>query len=189
MPPVSKAEAVALQSESPSYRIAREVLLVIGASLFVALCARVTLPLPFTPVPLSLQNFAVLLVGLLLGSRRGLAALVLYLAEGAAGLPVFAAGSAGLFGPTGGYLVAYPAVAFVAGWLREHSQRSFARYALACVAAEILLFAAGVSWLMIAFRQPFAQAAAFGLYPFLAAEVVKVSAAAGIAVRWHKKTL
>jgi biotin transport system substrate-specific component len=101
---------------------------------------------------------------------------------------VFAANSAGLFGPTAGYLVAYPAVAFVAGWLREHIQASFARYALACVAAEILLFVAGVSWIVAFLRQPLAQAAAFGLYPFLAAEVLKVSTAAGIAARWYRKT-
>jgi len=68
---------------------ARQVAIVIGASLFVALCARITLPLPFTPVPLTLQNFGVLLVGLILGSRCGFAALALYLAEGVAGMPVF----------------------------------------------------------------------------------------------------
>src|SRR5262245_10230393 len=187
MQPISKSVAVAVQGESRSYKIAREIFLVVGASVFVALCARVTLPLPFTPVPLSLQNFGVLLVGLLLGSRRGFAALLLYLAEGSAGLPVFAAGSAGLFGPTGGYLAAYPAVAFIVGWLRERSQPSFARYALACVAAQLLLFAMGVSWLVVFYRQPLATAAVFGLYPFLAAEVLKVSAAASIAARWHKK--
>src|SRR5919109_5165348 len=167
MLPVSKAETVAVQGESRAYKITREIFVVVGASLFVALCAKVTWYLPFTPVPLSLQNFGVLLVGLLLGSRRGFAALLLYLLEGSAGLPVFAANSAGLFGPTGGYLIAYPAVAFVAGWLRERAQRSFARYALACVAGEVLLFAAGVSWIVVFLRQPLAQAAVFGLYPFL----------------------
>src|SRR5579872_6722222 len=86
-----------------------QIALVAGGSLFVALCARVTLPLPFTPVPLTLQNFGVLLVGLLLGSKRGFAALLLYLAEGAAGMPVFSiaglGGVAQLLGPTGGYLM------------------------------------------------------------------------------------
>src|SRR5262245_28451513 len=188
MQPISKSVAVAVQGESRSYKIAREIFLVVGASVFVALCARVTLPLPFTPVPLSLQNFGVLLVGLLLGSRRGFGALMLYLAEGAAGLPVFAANSAGLLGPTAGYLYAYPVVALLTGWFRERSPRSFARYALACVIGEIVLFASGVSWLLVFFRQSLAQSAAFGLYPFLAAEVLKVSAAAGIATRWHKKT-
>src|SRR5262249_61810393 len=100
MLPVSKSVAVALQGESRAYRIVREIFLIVGASVFVALCARITLPLPFTPVPLSLQNFGVLLVGLLLGSRRGFAALSLYLAEGAAGLPAVAATSAGTVATT-----------------------------------------------------------------------------------------
>src|SRR5271170_4946119 len=97
--------------------------IVIGASLFVALCARVAVPLPFTPVPLTLQNFGVLLVGLALGPRRAFAALVLYIAEGLAGMPVFSptgpGGIAQLLGPTGGFLLAYPFVAGIAGWIFE----------------------------------------------------------------------
>src|SRR5271154_6092999 len=100
---------------------AGQVAIVIGASLFVALCARVALPLPFTPVPLTLQNFGVLLVGLSLGSRSGFAALVLYLAEGLMGMPVFSptgpGGIAQLLGPTGGFLLAYPLVAWLAGFV------------------------------------------------------------------------
>src|SRR5208283_308394 len=94
----------------------KQAAIVVSASLFVALCARITVPLPFTPVPLTLQNFGVLTVGLLLGSRRGAAALALYLLEGAIGLPVFSmgAGIAYLLGPTGGFLIAYPLVAFIA---------------------------------------------------------------------------
>src|SRR5712692_1938985 len=98
----------------------RQVAIVVGASMFVALCARITLPLPFTPVPLTLQNFGVLLVGLALGPRRAFAALALYLAEGASGMPVFnpagLGGVAQLLGPTGGFLMAYPVVAAIAGW-------------------------------------------------------------------------
>ena len=93
----------------------KQLALVIGASLFVALCARITIPLlPLTPVPLTVQNLGVLLVGLLLGSRRGFVALALYLLEGAVGLPVFnptgAGGVAQLFGVTGGFLLVYPLV-------------------------------------------------------------------------------
>ena len=106
----------------------RQVALVVGASLVVALCARVTVPLlPLTPVPLTMQNMGVLLVGLMLGSRRGFAALALYLAEGAVGLPVFSpsptglVGIAHLFGPTGGFLMVYPFVAFLAGYVFELS--------------------------------------------------------------------
>src|SRR6202034_1846688 len=113
---------------------ARQVALVVGASLFVALCARITIPLPFTPVPLTVQNFGVLLVGLLLGSRRGFAALLLYFAEGAIGLPVFnptgAGGVAQLFGAPGGFLLAYPFVAWVAGYVMEHGRKNFARAAM-----------------------------------------------------------
>src|SRR5712664_4638446 len=114
---------------------ALQIAVVAGASLFVALCARLTLPLPFTPVPLTLQNFGVLLVGLLLGSRRGFAALAVYLVEGASGLPVFnptgPGGIAQILGPTGGFLMAYPLVAFVTGWIYEHTSRRFAWAALA----------------------------------------------------------
>ena len=187
MIPIKSAEAVVgVQSETRSFRIAREVFLIIGASLFVALCAKVTWYLPLSPVPLTLSNFGVLLVGLLLGSRRGFAALLLYLAEGSVGLPVFTTGSLGIFGPTGGYLIAYPVVAFVAGWLRERLSPGFPKYLLACTAAELMLFASGIGWLVLYFHQPLAQAAAFGLYPFVAAEVLKVSAAAALAVRFQR---
>src|SRR2546423_2722842 len=105
---MQKTATQALSSHDRALDWALQVTLVVGASLFVALCARVTLPLPFTPVPLTLQNFGVLLVGLTLGSRRGFAALALYLVEGAVGMPVFnpagLGGVAQLFGPTGGYL-------------------------------------------------------------------------------------
>ncbi|HJS98386.1 MAG TPA: biotin transporter BioY [Terriglobales bacterium] len=184
------SQTIARTLPSRSYSMVRNFAVVVGASLFVALCAHITLPLPFTPVPLTLQNFAVLLVGLLLGSRRGFAALALYLAEGAMRLPFFnptgPGGIAQLLGPTGGYLMAYPVVAFVAGWLWERGSRGFARALLASVAAEIVLFAGGVSWLMVIAHVPFVQAAAFGLYPFLFAEVIKVMAAAGAASRCRR---
>src|ERR1700692_3311416 len=108
------------------YDVARQAAIVVGASLFVALCARITIPLPFTPVPLTVQNFGVLLVGLMLGSKRGFAALALYLAEGAVGLPVFnptgVGGVAQLLGATGGFLLAYPFVAWVTGYVMEHGR-------------------------------------------------------------------
>jgi len=161
--------------------------LIFSASLFVALCAHVTIPLPFTPVPLTLQNFAVLVVGLALGSRRGFAALALYLAEGLSGLPVFSpigpGGLAQLLGPTGGYLMAYPFVAFVAGMIAERGRQSFTRFALAATAGEIVLFIGGVSWLALFFRGSWWQAAHFGLYPFLFAEIAKILVAAGACLR------
>jgi biotin transport system substrate-specific component len=162
-----------------------EIGLAVTASLFVALCAHISIPLPFTPVPLTLQNFAVLAVGLCLGSRRGLAALALYLLEGALGAPVFnpagLGGVAQLLGPTGGYLFAYPAVAYLAGLWAERRGRNFSWLAGGAAIAELLLFAGGVSWLMLLTGASLAKAAAFGLYPFVPAEVLKESAAAAIA--------
>src|SRR5271156_1582657 len=171
---------------------ASQVAIVIGASLFVALCARITLPLPFTPVPLTLQNFGVLLVGLALGPRRAFAALVLYLAEGLIGMPVFnpmgPGGVAQLLGPTGGFLLAYPFVAGIAGWVFESKtieNRTFVRAAVACVLAEICLFAGGLSWLAI-LTHSFAQAIRFGLYWFIFAEVIKIMSAAALASGWQR---
>src|SRR5271169_4596034 len=123
----------------------KQAVIVIGASAVIAVCARLVLPLPFTPVPLTLANFGVLLVGLALGSKRGAAAAALYLGWGAMGLPVFSpagvGGIAQLFGPTGGYLLAYPVVAFAAGWLSERGVASFGRNVLAGIVAEVVLFA------------------------------------------------
>ena len=168
----------------------RQVALVVGASLFVALCAHITISLmPLTPVPLTVQNLAVLLVGLLLGSRRGSAAMMLYLIEGAAGLPVFnptgPGGIVQLLGPTGGFLIAYPIVAFLAGYVFERGTRSFLRAATASLLAEIVLFTGGLTWLYV-FTHSLAKAAYLGLNFFIAAEVIKIMLAAGIASRWRK---
>lgn len=168
----------------------RQVALVVGATLFVALCAHITIPLmPLTPVPLTVQNLGVLLVGLLLGSRRGFAAMILYLLEGMGGLPVFnptgPGGVAQLFGATGGFLLVYPFVAFLAGYIFERGKKSFPRAVIASLIAEVLLFAGGLSWLYV-FTHSLAKAAYFGLYWFVAAEVIKIMLAAGIASRWRR---
>jgi biotin transport system substrate-specific component len=174
---------------SRSAEAALQVGIIVAASLFVAVCARFSLPLPGTPVPLSMQNFAVLLVGLALGSRRGFMALALYLAEGAAGLPVFApVGAPGILrfaGPTAGYLLAYPFVAGLAGYIFERGKQTFARAYSAAIAGEALLFAVGISWLYVLTHSA-ARAIAFGLYWFLFAEVMKVMLAAGIASTWRR---
>jgi biotin transport system substrate-specific component len=167
----------------------RQIALIVGASLLVALCARISIPLPGTPVPLSLVNFAVILVGLVLGSRAGFAALVLYLAEGACGLPVFSpVGAPGILrfaGPTAGYLVAYPFAAALAGYMFERGKASFVRATLAAIAGEALLFAAGISWLLV-LTHSLQKAIAFGLYWFVFAEVLKVMLAAAVATRWRR---
>lgn len=167
----------------------RQAVVVIGASFLVALCARLSLPLPFTPVPLTLANFGVLMVGLTLGSRRGFAALALYLAEGAMGLPVFSptgpGGIAQLLGPTGGYLLAYPLAAAVAGWIAERGVPRFVRFAVAAVAAEVVIFAGGLAWLLT-YTHAAVRAAQFGLYPFVFAEIMKAMLAAGVAKRFNR---
>jgi biotin transport system substrate-specific component len=170
--------------------VATQVALVVAGSLFVALCARITIPLPFTPVPLTVQNFGVLLVGLLLGSRRGFAALALYLAEGAIGLPVFnptgAGGMAQLFhGATAGFLLTYPLVAWVAGYVMERGSKTFARAVFAGFFGETVLFIGGLSWLAV-LTHSIAQAFRWGLYWFLFAEIIKVMMAAGIAAQWQR---
>jgi biotin transport system substrate-specific component len=177
------------QERSFVFDAARQVALVVGASLFVALCAHIAIPLPGTPVPLTVQNFAVLLVGLLLGSRRGFAALTLYLAEGAMGMPVFSpigvGGIAQLLGPTGGFLLAYPLVAWLAGFIMERGRKNFARAAIGGLLGEVVLFTGGLGWLAV-LTHSVAQAFRWGLYWFLFAEVIKVMMAAGIAARWQR---
>jgi biotin transport system substrate-specific component len=168
----------------------RDLALVVGGSLLVALCARITLPLPFTPVPLTVQNFGVLLVGLLLGSRRGFAALALYLAEGEMGLPVFSPAGAGgmmqlLHGATSGFLLMYPVVAWIAGYVMERGRKSFARAAIGGLLGEVALFLGGLSWLAV-LTHSVAQALRWGLYWFVFAEVIKVMMAAAIAAQWQR---
>jgi biotin transport system substrate-specific component len=168
----------------------KQAAVVVCASLFVALCAHVTVPLPLTPVPLTLQNFGVLVVALLLGSRRGFAALALYLVEGAFGLPVFnpagPGGVAQILGLTGGFLMAYPVVAFIAGWIYEHTSRRFGWAVLSGAVAEIALFLGGLSWLAV-LTHSVSMAIKFGLYWFVFAEIIKVLMAAGVASRQNRR--
>jgi biotin transport system substrate-specific component len=169
----------------------KQAALVIGASWFVAACAHITLPLPFTPVPLTLQNFGVLVVGLALGSRRGFAAMALYLVEGASGLPVFnpagPGGIAQLLGPTGGYLMIYPLVAATAGLIVERGKTTLASATLAGIAAEAVLFAGGISWLAY-WTHSLSLAFRLGFYAFIFAEIMKTLIAAAIATRLRRNT-
>jgi biotin transport system substrate-specific component len=182
----SEAGVIIIQRSGSSQAV-RNLAVLIGATLFIALCAHITIPLPFTPVPLTVQNFAVILVGMLLGSRAGFAVLALYLAEGALGMPVFnptgPGGIAQLFGPTGGFLLAYPFVAWLAGYVMERGRKSFLRAVAAGFLGEVGLFAGGLSWLAI-LTHSIALAFRWGLYWFLFAEVIKVMMAAGITIRF-----
>lgn len=157
-------------------RVAVDIALIIGASALIAIAAQVAVPIPFTPVPLTLQPLAVLLVGVVLGSRRGAAAAILYLLEGLSGLPVFAQGHGGalwLAGPTAGYLYSYPFAAFIAGWF---SERGWGRSGMLVGLAAIYL--GGWAWLAI-LSGPRA-AVAMGIVPFVIADLVKVAIGAAL---------
>lgn len=149
--------------------------LILAGSALVALAATLSVRLPFTPVPWTLQPFAVLLVGALLGSKRGAAAMAAYLAEGLAGLPVFAEGSFGpgpLLGPTGGYLVGFVAAAWVVGALAERGwDRRFLSTWAAMALGSLTLFAFGLPWLA-RFTGP-AHVLALGFWPFVPGDVFK----------------
>ena len=160
--------------------LAYDLLLIAAGSVLVALAAQVAVPLPFTPVPWTLQPLAVLLVGALLGARRGAAALVAYLAEGASGLPVFAGGALGvapLMGPTAGYLFGFVPAAFVTGFLaaRGWDRRLFSTWA-AMALGSATLFAFGVVWLSRFLGWEGAVAA--GLTPFVVGDLLKQMLAA-----------
>ena len=155
-----------------------------------AAAAQISFPLPFTPVPFTLQPMVVLLGGAALGSRLGMSSQVLYLLLGIAGLPIFAAspilpqGLARLMGPTGGYLLSYPLAAFVTGWLAERRfDRRYLTSALAMAAGLAIIFASGVAWLAW-FAQPahtgLDTALRTGLYPFVPADIIKVFLAASV---------
>ena len=177
-----------------SARSDMSVLIRAAAVLFVtaltAAAAQISIPLPFTPVPFTLQPMIVLLGGAALGSRLGMASQVLYLLAGIAGLPVFAAsavlpqGALRLLGPTGGYLLSYPLAAFVAGALAERGfDRRYLTSVVAMAAGLVVIFTFGVLWLAF-FARPAAAglsaALQAGLYPFLPADIVKLFIAAAI---------
>jgi biotin transport system substrate-specific component len=144
-------------------------------------------PLPFTPVPVTGQTLGVLLIGALLGSRRGGAALLVHLAEGLAGLPVFAEGSTAwtltrlgvptIIGPTAGYLFAFPVAAFVVGWLAERGwDRQPLTAAAAMVVGQVAIYIGGLAWL--AFYVGLERAIPLGMVPFLAGDAIKLALAA-----------
>ena len=162
--------------------IARRILAVLAGTALVSVAAQVSVPVPFTPVPWTLQPMAVLIVGGLLGPRLGAASLALYLAIGATGLPVFAAGGgalgvARLVGPTGGYLLAYPLAAYAVGALVPSVRPSFGRSALACFAGLVVIHLGGVSMLTLIHGE-WSVAARLGSVPFLLGDVVKILIAA-----------
>ena len=160
--------------------------IVLAGSALVAVCAHLALPLYFTPVPLSLAPFAVLVLGLLLRPGLAAATLVAYLAEGALGLPVFSPtpalpGLAHLIGPTGGYLLSYPLAAALIAFMVSRFGRSFVPAALASALGSFVILASGALWLAALSHTSIASAFTLGVLPFLPGDALKVAAAAGIA--------
>jgi biotin transport system substrate-specific component len=167
---------------------------VLFISVLTAAAAQVSVPVPFTSVPLTLQPMVVLLGGLALGSRLGSASQILYLAAGIAGLPVFALspllppGPFRLLGPTGGYLMAYPLAAFVTGYLAERGlDRRYATSVIAMLVGLIVIYAAGAAWLGLFARTATGSAAvglgaalATGVLPFVIPDLIKLAVAAGL---------
>ncbi|HEU5314654.1 MAG TPA: biotin transporter BioY [Chloroflexota bacterium] len=162
-------------------RLLREALLIAAGTAFLALTARISLPLPFSPVPITGQTLGVLVVGALYGPTRGAATVLAYLVEGAAGAPVFAAGRAGLSvlaGPTGGFLVGFVPAAAIAGFAGAR-RRAALRLAILLLATAAV-YACGVPWLMAVTGLPLAAALAAGALPFLPGDVLKAGLAGGV---------
>jgi biotin transport system substrate-specific component len=168
--------------------VALKVAAVLFVTTLTALAAQLSVPLPFTVVPFTLQPMIVLLGGAALGARLGLSSQVLYLSLGLVGLPVFAAspvlpqGAARLIGPTGGFLLAYPLAAFVTGWLAERRfDREYLTSLGAMAAGLAIVFASGVSWMAWGFA-PVGIGAALerAFFPFLLADLVKLALAATV---------
>ena len=159
----------------------RQVVLVLGGAAFVGLAAQVAIPLPFTPVPLTLQTFAVLLAGAALGSLRGVLAMAVYAVAGVAGVPWFAEGSSGFAMPSFGYILGFVIAAGIVGRIAEHgATRTAWRTAGLMVVGNLVIYAVGVTWLKYAIDVTWAKALELGVAPFLVGDAIKIALAAGL---------
>ena len=162
--------------------------IMILATVFVAICAHISMPLPWTPVPLVAGDFAVILVGFMLGPQIGFFTMLLYLAEGAAGLPMFSpqgpGGVAQIIGPTGGFLIAYPTIAAVAGAMRSRSNKYTHNFFAALVAMTVL-FACGMIYLKLLTGISTSTAWVQAIKPFIPAAIIKCALAAVLASAWR----
>ena len=160
----------------------RQVGLVIGFSLLTALSAQIVIPVP--PVPFTAQTFAVVLAGALLGARLGAIAMIVYLIEGASGLPFFSGGSGGfwhLVGPSGGYLVAFPAAAYITGAFAEHEwDRKFLSAAAAMAIGTLVILLAGWLWFSLVMRTSPALTVFDTFLKFVPGDVLKICLAAAV---------
>ena len=158
-----------------------QALLIIGAAVFVGISAQIAIPLPFTPVPLTGQTFAVLLSAAALGSLRGVTAMALYAVAGIAGVPWFAQASHGFAMPSFGYILGFIAAAWVVGFVAERgATRTPLKMAGLMVLGNVVIYAFGVTWLAFALNVGFAKAISLGLTPFVIGDVIKIAIAAGL---------
>ena len=159
----------------------RDITLIIAGSLLVAALAQITIPLPFTPVPLTGQTFGILLIGAALGSKRGLASMILYIGEGALGLPFFAGGASGwhvLVGATAGYLLGFIVAAYIIGLLAERGlERNVRTSFVPFFVGTLIIYFFGVAWLAIVIGS-FSKAIVAGLLPFIIGDIIKLILAA-----------
>lgn len=186
----AKLAGVSTTSQSVWLRAFGTVGVVLAGSVLAAVCAHVAVPLYFTPVPLSLAPFAVLLLGLVLSPRLAAAALGTYLVEGALGLPVFAptppayGGLAHLFGLTGGYLLAYPLAAALIAFLVHRTRRGFASAVVSAAVGSLVILVCGALWLAVLSHASAQSVFTLAVLPFLPGDALKVVAAAAIATGW-----
>jgi biotin transport system substrate-specific component len=161
--------------------LVRDALLVAGAAGFIGLLAQISIPLSFTPVPITGQTLGVLLAGTALGWRRAGAALLLYAVAGVAGVPWFADHSSGYASASFGYIIGFLAAAVLCGYLAERgADRSVLRSVPAMLAAEVVIYAFGLTWLAIDLHLGASATIAAGLTPFLAGDAIKAALAAGL---------
>jgi biotin transport system substrate-specific component len=161
--------------------LVRDTLLVVGAAAFVGILAQISIHLSFTPVPITGQTLGVLLAGTALGWRRAGAAMVLYAVAGLAGVPWFADHTSGYVAASFGYIVGFIAAAALCGYLAERgADRSVLRSVPAMIAAEIIIYAIGLTWLAIDLHLGASATIADGLTPFLAGDAIKAAIAAGL---------
>jgi biotin transport system substrate-specific component len=170
----------------PAHSLLRRAAEIVLGSVLVAICAHIAIPLWFTPVPVTLQTFAVLLVGLVLSPEVAASAMMLYLLEGMAGLPVLSpigpVGFMHVFGTTGGYLLSYPAAAALAGYLRRRiGQGGFVSSFAAAAVSSLVILAAGAAWFAVVTRQSMGTVVMMTVAPFLPGDILKTIAAAGTA--------
>jgi biotin transport system substrate-specific component len=166
--------------------LGRDAVLVVGGCLLVAGAAQVSINLPFTPVPLTGQTFAVVLVGASLGAARGFASLALYLGVGVAGLPFFAGGASGgdvVVGASGGYLVGFVLAAALTGALAQRGwDRSFSSALGAMLSGNVVIYLVGLPWLAHAMGAPALDQKVLlaGLYPFIPGDLLKLYLASAL---------